>query len=489
MLLLQFRQLKNSIDNERLAGWPLDLPSQSVDLGLAADALITDAISLINFLRAIDVASRRHCCLYTGPALRRACYRYKYYWLPLQLEHEEFVTPPLDVHWVIYCRLLASTSNSKETLHQAKFLPRSCNKRNRIAYWDKNGAKLWTTNYPNEPFDSAMAVSSSHDLDSVDEELFAEVESVARCQQVFYQHVCLSHFKSARYLYCAYIRLIQYRSLRKKATSGLPSDLQLLETVLTINGVLNKSPQEPADDKTLERAWRRKFSGTNSPFLNLNEQFWREYKPRNFGYFDILTQPRPTVTTVQTTQPPIWINFSTTTSGSKTIYHFYHVHDQFSFQANCSKGEIELYDANKKLVSYAKVVPGDQPLSQYQCSISRRREMEHDPFDGESIVQTDSEAVTMAVWNSAGLSLIVQLRDIVVATFERSLTSNEWIRRTKQIRLTPTCRRQPDQYHLGNNGTMKCNWASLGIVFFVTLNIFYATDIVRYQQTQPIMRI
>ena len=448
-----------------MAGWPLDLPSQSVDLGVATDALITDAISLINFLRAINATSRDFC-LYTEPALRQACRRYNHYWLPLQRNHEKFITPPLDVHWVLYCRLLSSSYDNP--LHRAELLPRLGKRKKRIAYWDKNGEKLWTSDYPNEPFDCTLAVSTSHDLDRADEELFEEVKSVARCQQVFYQHVCLSHFKSARYLYCAYIRLVQFRSLHMScAIDQLPPDLRLLETVLKINGTIDKPHFAAADSNTVARAWQRKFSETKSPFLHPNEQFWHEFRPRNFGYFDILTEPRPTVTTVKTTQPPIWMNFSTKASRSKkTIYHFEHILDQFNFQAHCSEGVIELYDASENLVSYAKLVPSHQPLSQYQCSISRRRQVESETFDGEPLIQTDSDSITIAVWNSAGLSMIVQLRNNMLDTFERSEASQEWTKRAKRIRLTPTCnRRQPDQYHLCN-GTIKCNWA-VGIVTFV----------------------
>ena len=59
----------------------------------------------LDFLASVD----RHRALgQPGPVVRRAIRRYETCWLPLAAAHlSETVAPPLDVHWVWHCHMLA----------------------------------------------------------------------------------------------------------------------------------------------------------------------------------------------------------------------------------------------------------------------------------------------------------------------------------------------------------------------------------------------
>ena len=87
--------------------------------------------------------------------------------------------------------------------------------------------------------------------------------------------------------------------------------------------------------------------------------------------------------------------------------------------------------------------------------------MENETFDGEPIIMTDENRVTIAVWNHDGLAFIVQVSGMgthVLDSFQQN-DRGKWIHLTKRVNFHATVCRKLDTYRL-DGGLLKINWAN-----------------------------
>ncbi|XP_059629772.1 glycine-rich domain-containing protein 1-like [Cornus florida] len=121
-----------------------------------SEDLVTAAKQQLQFLAAID--RNRH--LYDGPALDRAIYRYKFFWLPLLAKHSESqfsegpLVVPLDCEWIWHCHRL----NPVRYLTDCKELyGRIMDNRNVVSSVHgtskRQTEEIWNMMYPNEPYE------------------------------------------------------------------------------------------------------------------------------------------------------------------------------------------------------------------------------------------------------------------------------------------------------------------------------------------------
>lgn len=163
-------------------------------------------------MTAVEIKSREQdfCA---GPGFRHAYERFLFYWLPLSEESETFLSPPIDVHWVLFCKLVSNTNDMNDLDHQPQYLPRisknKCGNELKVHYYDKSSKQLWHENYPRESFE----IADHEHLDyKINEDDLLQLQKVSLAQHDFARQVCFPHFKSVQYLYCSYIRLLLFYS-------------------------------------------------------------------------------------------------------------------------------------------------------------------------------------------------------------------------------------------------------------------------------------
>ncbi|KAK9163477.1 hypothetical protein Syun_004379 [Stephania yunnanensis] len=122
---------------------------------VASFDLVGAAKRQIEFLAAVD----RHRCLYDGPVLDRAIFRYKKYWLPLLAKYadsEELEAPlvvPLDCEWIWHCHRLNPIRYKADC---EEFYGRILDNKNVVSTVQgasgKKSEEIWNRLYPGEPY-------------------------------------------------------------------------------------------------------------------------------------------------------------------------------------------------------------------------------------------------------------------------------------------------------------------------------------------------
>lgn len=126
--------------------------------------LVAAAKQQLQFLEAVD----RNRCLYDGPLLNKAIYRYKNYWLPLLAKHtgstilEGPLVVPLDCEWIWHCHRLNPVQYKKDC---EKLYGQILDNHNVVSSVQgtsmERSAKIWSSLYPEEPYELDLSIPFS----------------------------------------------------------------------------------------------------------------------------------------------------------------------------------------------------------------------------------------------------------------------------------------------------------------------------------------
>ncbi|CAA7019781.1 unnamed protein product [Microthlaspi erraticum] len=189
------------------------LEAQKIEISVD---LFAAAKKQLHFLETVD----RNRCLYEGPALEKAIYRYNACWLPLLAKHSDSssvtegpLVPPLDCEWIWHCHRLNPVRYKTDceqlygrVLDNASVVS-SVNGNSKL----KTEA-LWKTLYPEEPYDLDVSERSS----ALENCTKYDLVSAVKRQSPFYYQVSRSHVKNETFLQEAVARYKGFLYLIKK---------------------------------------------------------------------------------------------------------------------------------------------------------------------------------------------------------------------------------------------------------------------------------
>ncbi len=178
--------------------------------------LIQGAIYQIDFLQQVN----DYPLLYGGKILANAIRRYEELWLPLVADVGDLVVyPPLDVHWVWHCHMLAPLAYEKDCTRLVDRIPDHVllgkdtqNFRDALS----TGRVVWQQRYE-EPFEidmtsDAWIAEAARYFPKCEYDLAA----AARRQKEFFYQVSLPHFREGAFLGTALERYRKYLHLKSK---------------------------------------------------------------------------------------------------------------------------------------------------------------------------------------------------------------------------------------------------------------------------------
>ncbi|KAH9299412.1 hypothetical protein KI387_031094 [Taxus chinensis] len=189
--------------------------AQAIDISCD---LVAAAKYQLAFLALVD----QYPCLYQGPAVERAIYRYEQCWLPLlaNAEAEAELAPPLDCEWVWHCHRLNPlqyTNYCQKFYGRLLVLPTASLPAEKDSAMDST-AKQWEKAYPNEPFSLDMDAFSStgNNRISTPEHWLAETIS---SQRSFFRQVSSPYMLEESFLRAVEERYRGYLYLTKESKS------------------------------------------------------------------------------------------------------------------------------------------------------------------------------------------------------------------------------------------------------------------------------
>ena len=170
--------------------------------------LVNAALQELKFLQKINETSELH----SKKTINRAILRYERYWLPLAADNlDEKIAPPLDVHWVWHCHMLAPHRYQEDCKKivgiVVDHLPNLLDNSSARDLCEK----LWSEKFPHEPYH----------LTTINKEMPYEkisgynLENAAERQASFYYNVSLPHYRAAGYLKDAFKRYCRFLFLKK----------------------------------------------------------------------------------------------------------------------------------------------------------------------------------------------------------------------------------------------------------------------------------
>ncbi|RWR77881.1 glycine-rich domain-containing protein 1 [Cinnamomum micranthum f. kanehirae] len=123
--------------------------------------LVAAAKKQLQFLAAVD----KNRCLYEGPLLSKAIYRYKSCWLPLLAKHTESMVlegplvVPLDCEWIWHCHRLNPVQYRKDC---EKFYGRILDNAGVVSVLQgtskERTVEIWSSLYPEEPYELNLTI-------------------------------------------------------------------------------------------------------------------------------------------------------------------------------------------------------------------------------------------------------------------------------------------------------------------------------------------
>ncbi|KAL2317584.1 hypothetical protein Fmac_031460 [Flemingia macrophylla] len=132
-----------------------------------SEDLVATGKQQLLFLAEVD----RNRCLYDGPVLHRASYRYKYFWLPLLAKHgespvtEDPLVVPLDCEWIWHCHRLNPVRYKADCMElYGRILGNSNVVSSTQGTSKEESEKLWETMYPCEPYELDLSNDSVQDF-------------------------------------------------------------------------------------------------------------------------------------------------------------------------------------------------------------------------------------------------------------------------------------------------------------------------------------
>lgn len=189
-----------------------------------SEDLVATAKQQLLFLAEVD----RNRCLYDGPLLHRAYYRYKYCWLPLLAKHvespqtEDPLVVPLDCEWIWHCHRLNPVRYKTDCMELFGRMLGNLNVVSSIQGTSKEESeKLWETMYPSEPYELDMNNDSMQDF----EESFLEAKesttnydliSAVKRQTTFFYQVSRPYWNEDTFLEGAMARYKGFLHLIKR---------------------------------------------------------------------------------------------------------------------------------------------------------------------------------------------------------------------------------------------------------------------------------
>ncbi|KAL3526954.1 hypothetical protein ACH5RR_011610 [Cinchona calisaya] len=204
--------------------------------------LVAAAKRHLQFLAAVD----RNRCLYEGPVLDLAIYRYNVYWLPLLAKHSDsplFEGPlvvPLDCEWIWHChRLNPVRYKSDCEEHYGRILD-SHNVVSTVDGASKTKTEeIWKSMYPDVPYELNLTrhVSStvSKEISGVEKCTKYDLLSAVKRQSSFFYQVARSYMSNELYLegavarYKGFLHLIKRNRERAMKSFSVPTyDIDLI---------------------------------------------------------------------------------------------------------------------------------------------------------------------------------------------------------------------------------------------------------------------
>ncbi|KAF8406138.1 hypothetical protein HHK36_008218 [Tetracentron sinense] len=177
------------MDKEQKLEW---IEAQKI---VISEDLVAAAKRQLQFLDAVD----RNRCLYDGPTLHWAIYRYKTCWLPLLAKHAESqvsegpLVVPLDCEWIWHCHRLNPVQYKSDC---EKFYGRILDNRNVVSSVQGTSKseteEIWNRLYPEEPYKLDLSSPFSKDVAEnlsvpLEHTKYDLVSAVKRQSPFFYQ--------------------------------------------------------------------------------------------------------------------------------------------------------------------------------------------------------------------------------------------------------------------------------------------------------------
>ncbi|TKY56366.1 Glycine-rich domain-containing protein 1 [Spatholobus suberectus] len=186
--------------------------------------LVATAKQQLLFLAEID----RNRCLYDGPVLHRANYRYKYCWLPLLAKHaespvtEDPLVVPLDCEWIWHCHRLNPVRYKTDCMElYGRILGNSNVVSSTQGTSKEESENLWETMYPSESYELDLNNDSMQDfaedsLEAKESTTNYDLISAVKRQTTFFYQVFMPYWNEDTFLEGAVARYKGFLHLIKR---------------------------------------------------------------------------------------------------------------------------------------------------------------------------------------------------------------------------------------------------------------------------------
>jgi len=239
----------------------------------------------LDFLRTI---SDETAYLSDPNVVSNAVRRYERYWLPLAAESgSESLCPPVDVHWIWHCHMLAPYHYEQHCLRLVgKVVDHAVRPITQLVEQRRTTADVWRQRYEHEPFDVAgtrppaarYEYLSSYDL-----------TAAVRRQAKFFYNVSLPHYRDEAFLQQAADRYRKFLNLKIRHRDALlvPSyDIDLVWHTHQLHPLLYKEDtvellgrmfnhDDSLDDRSPDSPQQNAYART--------KQLWMEAYHRHFA--------------------------------------------------------------------------------------------------------------------------------------------------------------------------------------------------------------
>ena len=167
--------------------------------------LVLEAKHMVNFLKQVEKVSDS---LHQNHVIHNAVRRYETIWLPLVEKYsEEFLEPPLDVHWVWHVHMLCPRKYAADCKALLSVVPK-----HKYSAFEILTRDLWKTatdesfdvNYQDIPKETNFQSRLSYDI-----------VAASQRQKEFYYNVSLPHFSSIYFLNDAFKRYQMFINLKR----------------------------------------------------------------------------------------------------------------------------------------------------------------------------------------------------------------------------------------------------------------------------------
>ena len=143
--------------------------------------------------------------------------RYETLWLPLAVKYPgKNLLPPLDIHWIWHCHLLAPYYYEKDCQRLVgQVLDHRLYDAAGYQHALLTAVRLWQEAYPSEPFQIELTHDSSRKYADYTSQCKYDIESAVGRQRMFYYQVSLPHFCDGDFLKAALKRYKMYLTLKR----------------------------------------------------------------------------------------------------------------------------------------------------------------------------------------------------------------------------------------------------------------------------------